>query len=211
MLAAVSYDEDGALLRAWRDGDQAAGDLLVRKHYDAVHRFFEVKATVVADDLTQATFLACAQSLERLERAASFRAFVFGIARNILLQHLARRRSSDDFGSDFDEIPGRPTRVSMIVARKLEQQIVLRALAELPDDLAQTIQLYYWDGLDVLEIADVMAISKTAVTTRLHRARAKLRELATSFTPRPELRAHLDAHLEAVTRSIAALPRRGQG
>jgi RNA polymerase sigma-70 factor (ECF subfamily) len=198
----VSYDEDGALLQAWRDGDRAAGDALARKHYVAVRRFFEVKATAAAEDLTQRTFLACAQSIERLARAASFRAFLFGIARNVLMQHLARGQASEG-AADFDDVPGRSTRVSMLVARRLEQQLVLRALAELPDELAYTIQLYYWEGLTVREVADATDATPTAVTTRLHRARQQLRELATRWATRPDVRNRLARDIDEVTRSIA--------
>ena len=197
----VSTDEDGALLLAWRNGDREAGDALARKHYFAVLRFFEVKATAVADDLTQRTFLVCAQKVDDLQRAASFRAFLFGIARNLLLQYLGRPGREEELG--FDEPPGRTTRVSTLVARRMEQQLVLRALAELPDDLAHTIQLYYWDGLNMNEIADATGTTATAVSTRLHRARQKLRALAVRLAHRPELRDRLHADIEAVTRSIA--------
>jgi RNA polymerase sigma-70 factor (ECF subfamily) len=199
----VSADEDCALLVAWRHGDRKAGDALARKHYVAVHRFFEVKATAVADDLTQRTFLVCAQKIDDLQRAASFRSFLFGIARNLLLQHLERRRTGREDELGFDEIPGRRTRVSTLVARRIEQQLVLRALAELPDELALTIQLYYWEGLQVNEIADATECTATAVSTRLYRARKKLRELAIRFAHRPELRDQLARDIDGVTRSIA--------
>ena len=63
----------------------------------------------------------------------------------------------------------------MLVARRLEQQLVLRALAELPDELVYAIQLYYWEGLSIREIADATESTPTAVSTRLHRARQELR------------------------------------
>lgn len=200
-----SFDEDGRWLLAWRGGDTASGDALVRKHYASVHRFFEVKATAVAEDLTQRTFLECAQCIDRLERAASFRSFLFGIARNLLLQHIDRRRTEAD-DTDFEDVPGRRTRVSTLVARRIEQQIVLRALAELPDDFAEVLQLYYWEGFSVREIGDAVGISTSLVSTRMHRARAQLRELTARFATRPELRDRLQADLENVTRSIAGAP-----
>ncbi len=204
----VSYDEDRSLLLGWRDGDSAAGDALVRKHYASVHRFFEVKATTVADDLTQRTFLACTESFERLARAASFRAFLFGIARNVLLQHLDRRRDAAA-NCDFDEIPSRTTRASALVARQLEQQLVLRAMAELPDELAQTLQLYYWEGMRMREIADATECSPTAVSTRLYRARRQLREVAMGLARGAEVRNRLAADIDGIARSIAnaATPR----
>lgn len=38
------------------------------------------------------------------------------------------------------------------------------------------IHLYYWEGLDQGEIGDVLRISRTAVQTRMQRARAMLRK-----------------------------------
>lgn len=199
-----SFDEDARWLLAWRNGDPASGDALVRKHYASVHRFFEVKATAVAEDLTQRTFLECAQSIDRLERAASFRSFLFGIARNLLRQHIERRRTDID-DADFEDVPGRRTRVSTLVARRIEQQIVLRALAELPNDFAEVLQLYYWEGFSVREIGDAVGISASLVSTRMHRARAQLREVTARFALRPELRDRLQADLDNVTRSIAGV------
>jgi RNA polymerase sigma factor (sigma-70 family) len=195
-------EDDVLLLRAWQSGDRLAGDQLVRRHYAAIRRFFEVKATAFSDDLTQRTFLGCVTGIERLERAASFRSFLFGIARHQLLQHLGCRPAADA-SIDFEDVAGRDTRMSGLVARRLEQQIVLRALVELPDELAHALQLFYWDGLDVREIADATDSTTTAVTTRLYRARRLLRDLALRLADKPELRDRIRDDIEGVTRSLA--------
>jgi RNA polymerase sigma-70 factor (ECF subfamily) len=200
-----SFEQDARWLQAWRGGDQASGDALARKHYASVHRFFEVKATAVADDLTQRTFLECARVIGRLERSASFRSFLFGIARNLLRQHIDRRRRKPTEAADFDDVPGRRTRLSSLVARQIEQQIVLRALAELSDDFAEVLQLYYWEGMSAREIGEVVGATATLVSTRLHRARQQLRETADQLAVRPELKRRLAVDLENVTRSIAGV------
>ena len=57
--------EDLEALEAWQRGDRDAGERLMRRHYTSVLRFFELKATAAADDLTQRTFLACMEGRDR--------------------------------------------------------------------------------------------------------------------------------------------------
>ncbi len=50
------------------------------------------------------------------------------------------------------------------------------AVMALPPKYRAVIHLYYWEGLDQGEIGDVLRISRTAVQTRMQRARAMLRK-----------------------------------
>ena len=46
----------------------------------------------------------------------------------------------------------------------------------LPPKYRAVVHLYYWEGYDQGEIADVLRISRTAVQTRMARARAMLKK-----------------------------------
>lgn len=46
---------DGALLDAWRAGDEQAGNTLLSRHFQSLLRFFEDKAGADADELIQRT------------------------------------------------------------------------------------------------------------------------------------------------------------
>src|SRR5688572_26961604 len=85
-VSQASTDEP-ALLEAWRAGDLQAGQILFRSHYGALVRFFRSKAGEAAHELTQATFLACVEARGAIRSAASFRAYLYGVARNILYDH----------------------------------------------------------------------------------------------------------------------------
>jgi RNA polymerase sigma-70 factor (ECF subfamily) len=197
---------DVALLDAWRAGDRAAGDRLIARHYDAVHRFFEVKAGFVADDLTQRTFLACVQQTAALRHAASFKAYLFAIARRQYLDHQRKAGRGDAAFDRFGAAEELPTSMSRRVARRQEQQLVLQAMALLPDDLLLALQLYYWEDLSTIEIADALEIPQSTVTSRLARARGRLQELLGRIARRPEHREATLVELDAWARSIAALP-----
>jgi len=170
--------DDDALFSAWMGGDRDAGSTLVERHYDAIVRFFRTKAGDLSDDLVQRTFLAVAEAGDRYRGSASFRAFLFGIARNVFLEFLrtsVRDRQRDpDFGvsSVVDLRTGASTRLG----RQDEQRLLVTCLQQLPVDLQVAVELYYWDALSVPELAEVQGVPEGTVKSRLFRARTLLRE-----------------------------------
>lgn len=193
-------DPEQRLLAAWRAGDRHAGDQLMRRYYAPIRRFFQLRAAAVADDLTQRTLLACTEGRERV--SVTLRAFVFGIARNILLKHIedASRR---EVAFEFDA-PAAPSLFSpsRLVGMRQEHWLLLRALDGLELEVQQLLALFYVEGLRVREIAHVLGISVTAVTTRLARAREALRTQAETLHAPSDARANVLADLDAWTRSL---------
>jgi RNA polymerase sigma-70 factor (ECF subfamily) len=176
--------DDARLLRAWAEGDRIAGAALVARHYDAVARFFRNKAGDGAEDLIQRTFLACAEGAGGFRGQGSVRAWLFGIARNVLYDHIRRRvrdgRNAPDFQESalVDLSPG----VSTIAARRADQRLLLRALQLIPLEMQVLLELFYWEDLSVDELAQILEIPPGTVKSRLFRARALLRE-ATAKVP----------------------------
>lgn len=194
---------DDDLLRLWRDGNSTAGDQLVRRHYEPVRRFFDLRLPAHSEDLTQQAFLACCTGLRRQREGSSFRAYLFGTARNLLMRQL-RDRARFERMARFRNAAGPDTALtpSGVVAMRREHKVLLRAFEELPTDAQIALQLYYWEGLSTMEIGDVLELSKTAVTSRLLRARARLGEQIRTMRARPEVREALLADLEGWTRSL---------
>ena len=73
--------EDSELIAAWRCGDAAAGQALFARHFDGLYRFFRTKCGDDADELVQATLLACVSARAQFRGEASFRTYLFAIAR----------------------------------------------------------------------------------------------------------------------------------
>lgn len=169
-------DED--LLREWGAGDRAAGGELVIRHFAAVERFFAYKARDAMDDLVQRVFLLCAESAASFRGQGSVRAFIFGIARNVLCEHIRGRQRDGAVPIDFsarsivDLVPG----VATLVGQREGQRLLVLALQKLPLDLQLLLELYYWEELGMDELAAALAIPPGTVKSRLHRARALLKE-----------------------------------
>lgn len=201
-MQSITHSDDFELLRAWRAGDERAGERLTRRHYARVHRFFSIKVTDSAEDLTQRTFLACLEGLERFRGNAGFKAYLFGIARKQLLRHLherSQRAAVAQFESD-SSVP--KTSVSTVVARRQEHHILLLAMARLSADQRIATELFYWEGMRTPEIAAVLEIPLSTVTTRLARARDTLKLQIREIVGPGRLHDELVANLETWTRSL---------
>lgn len=169
---------DAQLLERWRAGDRAAGQALTRRHYASVLRFFELNASSAAEDLVQATFMACVERAADVRDAEAFRGYLMGIARRQLALHLrglSRDRSFDGFDDEHDAPPPR-TQMSTLFARSREQVLVLRALATLPRRPQLMLVLFYWDRMRTPELAAAFGVPPSTIRTQLQRARQRLRE-----------------------------------
>jgi len=201
-------DDDGeeiALLYAWRSGDRMAGDRLMRQYYGRVLGFFRLRAATAADDLTQRTFLACTESKERL-RTTSFRAFLFGVARKMLLKHIEAETRKAHHLHEFEV--GRPQSIlspSGVVSQRREHWLLLRALDRLPDEMQTAVALFYVEGLRAREIAEVLDVPTSTITTRLSRARDMLREEVEALRAPAEVRRSLLSDIELWARSLGTL------
>lgn len=169
----MGSDED--ILSAWRNGDNAAGEVLYDRHADAVARFFRNKLPDDVEELIQATFMAVVEGRDHIRPTASFRAYVLGIARHKLLDHLralGRRTLSLDDESIANLAPGPST----MVARKREQRLLLEGLRRIPVEHQIALELAYWEGLNAAEIAEIVGISHSAMRSRMSKARVLLEQ-----------------------------------
>jgi RNA polymerase sigma-70 factor (ECF subfamily) len=178
---------DAELLEAWRADDRAAGDELIRRHFDPICRFFRAKLGDDVEDLIQKTFLDCVTSRERVGEGG-FRAYLFAVARNRLYDHLrARYRTPEAVDLSSRSLADLGTTPSQQVARDREEQLLLAALRRIPLEYQIALELAYWEGLSGPEIATVLAIPANTVRSRLARARAAVRDQIERLADAPEL------------------------
>ena len=171
---------DLALLEAWSAGDRRAGEILVRRHFGVLDRFFATKAPEVdRADLIQTTLLECTRTVERFRSDARFRTYLLAIARNVLL-HYYRTRSRK-----LDRIDPLTSSVLDLLddgafcqlARTGEQQALSQALRRLPLELQMAIELRYMEHMTASECAVVLGVCPNTVSSRVARAKRLLREL----------------------------------
>lgn len=176
-------NDDLALLDAWAAGDREAAATLLDRYVDPLGRFFRGKVIGDVEDCVQETFTRCLARRRGLEPGSSFRAYLFATARNLIYERFrkaARGRPIDPQQISLADLGPTP---SSIIHRDRERQLMMSALQRIPVESQLAIELYYWEGLSVAEMASVLEIPPGTVKSRLHRARGQLRRQIESFDP----------------------------
>lgn len=180
--------DDRDLLLAWRTGDASAGQRLIERHLESVHRFFSNKVPGATDDLVQKTFLACVEAVEAYEGRASFRSYLFAIARNVLFRHYRdQHQGFDPLAVSVSQVAVDERSPADRVTEREEQRLLLRALRALPLELQTLLELAYWEGLGDRELAEIVEVPPGTIKSRLRKARAQLEALMASLAGSPDL------------------------
>ena len=166
--------DEQQLLAAWRDGDEDAGEILFERYYESLSRFFRSKAGEQAPDLIQRTFLVLVETQARIREGTTFQAYLFGVARNILLEHYrGKRRDGERFDpaersvEDFGPTP------TTLIAQVQETQLLLQALRKIPVESQMILELYYWESMTAKDIGDVLEIPEGTRGTLPRSARTR--------------------------------------
>ena len=169
-------------------------DSLYRMHYSGVHHFVFhlLQDASLADELTQDTFVKAYAAWGSFRGEAPERVWLLRIARNTCLDYLrspgsrARGTASLEQQTEGQE-PGAVTATILgtepppsieDAARRTEMSgCVQQFVLSLPETLRTPLLLHDVEGFTNAQIAEVLGCSLEAAKMRLHRARAKLREL----------------------------------
>jgi len=190
---------DVQLLSEWVVGDLDAGNELFDRHFNSLYRFFRSKVhhDDAVEELVQATFLACVEGRDRFRGDASFRTYLFAIARRRLYSWFRARHPEREQNLSESSLFDLEVSPSGLAAEKQEQRILLEALRRVPLDHQIAVELYYWEDLDGSELAEVLDVPVGTVRSRLRRARqlleAELKAVSTSDEVLASTLTNLDA------------------
>ena len=173
-------DDDARLMLAFKAGDRRAFDELFARYTPRLHGFLTrmVRDRARAEELTQDVFIRLYTAAERYEARTRFSTYVFGIAHNLALNHLARawRQREQALG---DRVP-EPATEAAGPAEQLDaaraHAALERALGELPERQRAALLLRAHEGMGYDEIAAALGTSVPSVKSLLHRARETLLE-----------------------------------
>jgi RNA polymerase sigma-19 factor, ECF subfamily len=161
-------------------------DDLIAKEWPKLRRFFRTKvpdADVL--DLTQQTLLSF---VEKSTGVADDRAYLWGIARRMVLKHYEKHRATDTFDSTIH--------TAMDMGRSLSSRLddrhrLLRGLHTLPVDHQMAFELRYGEELSLDEVATALGVSLATAKRYIAAAEEKLRVVLTDAGSMRELYAEL--------------------
>ncbi|MBL9006943.1 MAG: sigma-70 family RNA polymerase sigma factor [Myxococcales bacterium] len=185
-LAAVADDDsqvrsiDDPLLGRAQRGDSAAFRALFLRHSPGVRRYLGdlLRDDAAADDATQETFLRAFDSLRSLRDAARLSSWLFGIARNVFLEHCRARkdfsRRLNEPNRDVEAVDEAPTPDAVLLGAEADR-VLSEALAHVGEPRKSALLLRLDHGLAYEDIAEVMGWSVSKVKNEIHRGRLQLR------------------------------------
>jgi RNA polymerase sigma-70 factor (ECF subfamily) len=182
MLESPSHS-DGDLLRLLSRGNEAAFLEFYRRHQGVVYRFaLQMSGKMeIAEEVTQDVFMVVMGSAGRYDsERGSVAAFLYGIARNVVLRAQERERPYitilDDLDSDYATRLTDEQDVLGDLARNERVETLRKAVLALPPAYREVVVLCDLHERDYAEAASALGCAIGTVRSRLHRARALLME-----------------------------------
>lgn len=165
---------DEELVRRVAVGDEMALTILYRRHVAAIYRFIlaQVRAVQDAEDLTSDTFARMLRSLAAFRGEASFRNWLYQIARNGVRNH--RRSASYRLTVPLPPTLSVPLRTELEPSSANEAAAAaLAVLQPLPPRYRQVLELRFLEGRSIEDTATHMGISVSNAKVLQHRALRK--------------------------------------
>lgn len=162
--------EDPEFIERLKRRERSAMDEAALRHHADVYRFLRhlTRHVQEAEDLAQLTFLRAFARIDTYAGKAPLRSWLLGIAyreftgwrrRRLWLPLLGDRPAPKNAYDDL-----------------AEAEALLDAIGRLPDALRATFLLFHVEEVPLAEIAATLAIPEGTVKSRLHAARARLRQ-----------------------------------
>jgi RNA polymerase sigma-70 factor, ECF subfamily len=174
--AAPETSSDEMLIKRIARGDQLAMRTLFGRHRVLLYRWFLrlVRDEALAEDLLSDVFLDVWRQAAAFEARSSVSTWLLAIARYKALS--ARRRPTD---AELDEkvtstVADTADDPEVALQKKTRAELLRHSVARLSPEHGEVIDLVYFHGKSIKEVAEIVGIAEATVKTRMFYARKKL-------------------------------------
>ncbi|OWZ83320.1 RNA polymerase sigma factor [Natranaerobius trueperi] len=190
----MKVKEDELLVKKCQKGKLDAFEDLVNKYqqkvYSLCYRFAGNHDD--ANDLAQEAFIRVYHSIDKFHFKSAFSTWLYRVTSNVCLDEIRKKKRTSsvsinspmetDEGEVYFNLPDQKFNPEQLTERKDVQDIVHKAIQELPEEQRITILLREIEGLSYEELAEALNVSIGTVKSRLNRARHNLKEILTQKT-----------------------------
>ncbi len=129
--------------------------------------------SVLAEELTQETFVRAFQSIERFDGSCKFSTWLCQIAKHIYYQYLAKHKKEIPKEEAADTAFGEITTERQVMAR-IELLDVLKKMQKLPEKMREVIYLRITADLSFREIGEILEKSENWARVNYYRGKERL-------------------------------------
>ena len=181
----MEREDDVQLIQRILSGDDVAFSILVEKYQKSVHALVwrKIGDFHYAEDITQDTFLQVYKKLPTLKDPHQFAGWLYVIASRRCLNWLRKQKSAMQSLEDtrVDEVEKLSYTHYLSARREAEaeerrRETVKKLLEKLPESERTVMTLFYLGEMTMKEISKFLGVSIKTISSRLSRARKRLRE-----------------------------------
>ncbi len=178
-------ENDVQLIHRILSDDDEAFSILVQKYQKSVHALAwrKVNDFHYAEEITQDTFLQAYKKLSTLKNPNQFAGWLYVIANRLCINWLNRHKPAMQSLEDtpMEEIEESAYNHHAAEQREAEgttyrYEIAQKLLSKLPESERTVMTLYYLGEMTAKEISKFLGVSVNTITSRLRRARERLRQ-----------------------------------
>lgn len=149
---------------------------LIHTYSDYLFRvaFIYTKDERVAEEVVQDVFMKFYQTSQRFDERASLKTYLTKMTVNRSYDYL--RSWKQRTFSLLEQLTGTSRGVDYRVMQKEERGEITSAVLKLPVKYREVLLLYYYEDLQVNEVAEFLQVPVSTVKTRLQRGREKLKQ-----------------------------------
>ena len=134
-----------------------------------------------AEDVLQTTYVKVISGRARFGGRSAFRTWLFGVIRQTAREQRRRARSHRERADRLSREPGAGRTEAPLPdelhERSERSEVLLAALAELPDRQREVLHLVFYQDLTIREAAEVMEVSLGSARVHYERGKKRLRSL----------------------------------
>ena len=186
-MMSVTANNDAELVSASLSGDRDAFGQIVARYQSLVCSlaYSATGSLSQSEDLAQETFVAAWKQLAGLREPEKLRAWLCGIARNLINNWLRKQgREPSHRAESLEEISEshspEPLPAEQTISNE-EQAILWRSLERIPEIYREPLVLFYREHQSIETVAQNLELTEDAVKQRLSRGRKMLQEQVLAF------------------------------
>lgn len=177
---------DNELLRAYFADDEHAFKILIDRYTPLIYNFTaRLAGREYASDITQEVFIKVWKNIRKFDiEKASFKTWIFTIARNATIDFLRKKKEIDfsDLDSDneytfAETIPDEALLPDKVLEKLEDSKLLDHLLEQLPATYKAVLVLHYQEEMTFDEISTVLGKSPNTVKSQHRRALTQLRKM----------------------------------
>ncbi len=171
---------DSALVTGYLNGQDDFLEILIQRYLKFIYNFIyaHTQDEALANDLTQETFVKAWRYLEEFDQTKSFKAWLFQIAKNNLIDWLRRKKRNNVISLDdnysLEETISTLNQLDYLSDSMLEHTETVEQLGQiieqLPEKYKTVMHAYYKDGRSLSEISQRFKLPLNTVKSQYRRS-----------------------------------------